>query len=68
MTTNRNETQEQSVKQNCLEKLDAVIEGLTLCRNKIEAGEMLTNEDWLVATLPFNEIVEDLLNHKYLEE
>lgn len=68
MTTTKNDTKDPTPKQVCLEKLDQVIKGLTACRDKIEAGERLSNEDWLETALPLNDIMDLLGNHKYLED
>lgn len=51
----------------CISKLNESIEGLIACKEKIADGIQLENEDWLKVALPFDEIVNLLVNHEYLE-
>ena len=51
----------------CISKLNESIEGLIACKEKITNGIQLENEDWLKVALPFDEIVNLLVNHEYLE-
>lgn len=51
----------------CISKLNESIEGLIACKEKIANGIQLENEDWLKVALPFDEIVNLLVNHEYLE-
>lgn len=54
-------------KELCISKLNESIEGLIICREKITNGIQLENEDWLKVALPFDEIVNLLVNHDYLK-
>lgn len=54
-------------KELCISKLNESIEGLITCKEKIANGIQLENEDWLKVALPFDEIVNLLVNHEYLE-
>ena len=56
-----------NTKELCISKLNETIEGLIACRDKIANGIQLENEDWLKPALPFDEIVNLLVNHDYLK-
>lgn len=56
-----------TTKELCINKLNESIEGLITCREKIANGIQLENEDWLKVALPFDEIVNLLVNHDYLK-
>lgn len=57
-----------TVKELTLSMLDVCSESLQDIRNKISAGEELVNEDWLEVAVPFNSIVNILMNHWYKED
>ncbi len=56
------------MKEKCIENIDLIIKGLENIKEKIKNGIRLTNEDWQECAFPMNEIMEDLGNHRYLED
>lgn len=56
------------MKEKCIENIDLIIKGLESIKEKIQNGIRLTNEDWQKCAFPMNEVMEDLGNHRYLED
>lgn len=56
-----------SDKEKCLEAIDKMIDGLPKIKEKIINNIQLKNEDWLEVAMPLNNVINLLLNHKYID-
>lgn len=56
-----------TIKDVCIENINGMIDCLTKCRDKIENGEKLQNEDWSETAVLLSSIVNALGNHWYYD-
>lgn len=57
-----------TVRKECVEKFDKIINALIDCRNKLDSGERLENKDFTKAAVPLRSMMHAIMNAWYMEE
>lgn len=56
-----------TVRQECIKKFELIINALTICKNKLNNGESLQNEDFVKAAKPLRSMMNAIMNRWYEE-